>query len=202
LVHGLGSLPGAALATGRLTPAGAMVLALSLLTLGVWQLPELRVQRRAWHRWWTRRPASMRPAAFIVASVSAAALLGALRPDGRLHVDPLRLSRGQAVFVRGPTGRTALIVLGSADAQALDRQVAAHLAVWEHRLDDLVVLDSSAARAVGLMRARYPPVRFIQATPAARLELGDAQAVEVRVVEGRLAVASAANAIRAGPAEY
>ena len=50
-IHVFGSLPGAALSTGRAPPPVGVGLACVLLGCGVWHLPELRHWRNAWSRW-------------------------------------------------------------------------------------------------------------------------------------------------------
>jgi competence protein ComEC len=187
-IHLAGSLPGAAVSTGRLPPQAALGLAGGLLAWGTWQLPELRSTRRGWARWLSRRRLIVRPAACIGACLASAALLHLFRPDGRLHIDVLQLSRGQALFIRGPTGRTALVALGGADAPALAGQVAEHLAVWEHGLDEVVVFDARAQAALGPTLARYPAERLLlagSATPV-ELDMGAGQTVEVTGTGGRL----------------
>jgi hypothetical protein len=51
LVGVCGSLPGAALGTGRLAPGPAAALALGLLSWGIWHLPESVAARRAFAAW-------------------------------------------------------------------------------------------------------------------------------------------------------
>jgi hypothetical protein len=111
-----------------------------------------------------------------------------MRPDGQLHVETLRLGQGQAVFVRGPSGRNALVVLGRADAIALVNQVADHLLLWEHRLDDVVALDASAEASLGVTLARYPAGELIRG--AATLDLGGGQTLSASALDGRIAIQS------------
>ena len=113
-----------------------------------------------------------------------------MRPDGHLHIEGLALNRGQAIFVRAPNGRTALITFGRADAGALASQVAEHLAIWEHQLDDVVALDQSAEQALGLTLERYPALQRMRATAPVRLDLGDGAKLTLRVVDGQLRVAA------------
>jgi competence protein ComEC len=182
-----GGLPAAALSTGRLPGPAALVLAGSLLAWGVWGLPELAELRLDWRRWRAGHAGLLAPTACIGACSSAAALLLLLRPDGQLHIDPLAVGRGQAVFIRGPTGRTALIVSGRPDAVLLVGAVATHLAVWEHQLD-VLLLDASAERGVALTLSRYPAGRVSRLEPPARIEVGGGAVLEVASVSGRLQV--------------
>jgi hypothetical protein len=123
----------------------------------------------------------MLPVAWTGASLATAVLLVVVRPDGHLHVDQLTVDRGQAVFVRDPAGRAALVVRGRPDAVSLANQVAEHLAVWEHKLDVVVVADANASRAVALTLARYPADRLIQlATPQSRVDVGSGVLIDLR----------------------
>jgi ComEC/Rec2-related protein len=187
-IHVFGSLPGAAVSTGRLPPLGALALAGGLFGYGLWQSPEFAPPRRAWARWWTRRPTLLAHASMLGACLGALTLLNFMRPDGRASVTRLAAGDGDAVFVRGPNGRTALIVQGSANGRALADAVASQLAVWEHKLDQVVVMDPSAERAVGATLARYPTDQFTRAGPPFRLDLGAGQTLVVASSGGRLAV--------------
>ncbi len=201
-IHVFGSLPGAAVSTGRLPPLAALLLAATLLGCGVWHLPELTQRRRACASWLKNHRATLAPYWVIGFGVAALAVVGLTRPTGRASVSQLALSRGQAVFVRGPTGRTLLIVQGSADAQGLVNAVADHLAVWEHKLDQVVVLDPGAERALGLTLARYPADQLTRAGPPLRLDLGADQSVTVASTNGRLSVSVAASEARLAPTTF
>jgi hypothetical protein len=187
-IHVFGSLPGAAVATGRLPPLAALLLSGVLLGCGVWHLPELAAPRRAWARWWSCRPRLLAHASTLGACLGALTLLSLMRPDGRVSITRLAAGRGDAVFVRGPSGRTALIVQGAADGRAVAAGVAGQLAVWEHRLDQVIVVDASAERAVGTTLARYPTDQLTRAGPPFRLDLGAGQALTVASSRERLAV--------------
>jgi competence protein ComEC len=175
-----GNLPGAALSTGRLPPVAAVGLAAALLAWGLWGLPEAADLRRRW----TRARASIgprlwAPALCLAMCLALTTLLQLVRPDGRLHIQPLAVGRGEAVFIRGPTGRTALIVTGRLDAVQLANQVADRLTVWEHQLDSVVQLDQAAHGGLGLTLARYAPVQQLDVTSAARVDLGGGAALDV-----------------------
>src|SRR5439155_2181392 len=116
-------------------------------------------------------------------------VLSQLRPDGQLHVETLTVGRGQAVLIRGPTGRTALVVRGRADAASLATEVSNHLMVWEHKLDSVVALDQAASNALRLTLERYSADRLVQVDATeTSLELGGGAALYVSSSEGRLVV--------------
>jgi competence protein ComEC len=179
VIRFFGSLPGAALSTGRLPMPTALALSVGLLVWGVWGLPEAV----GLHLWWARLRLSQRawsvPAASVCACLAAMALLQLVRPDGRLHIQPLNAGRGEAVLIRGPTGRTALIVGGRADAAMLAGQVADHLALWEHKLDSVLGLDPAAETSLGLTLARYPADQRLSADRDERIDLGGGAVLDV-----------------------
>ena len=216
VIRFFGSWPAAAVSTGRPTPLAALGLALVLLAWGAWGLPEVKAARLALKR---RRelglvrvsglrspagaPGWRAPAACIGTLLAAGGVLAAVRPDGQLHVERLALARGEAVFIRGPTGRTALVVRGPAEAPSLVREVAGHLALWEHKLDAAVQLDASAGKALALTLSRYPADQqlvlsgndnerqiSLERTGEAtgEVELGDGAVLEVARPDGRVSV--------------
>jgi competence protein ComEC len=199
-----GSLPGAAVSTGHLPPLAAVLLACALLSLGVWHLPELTRTRRRWAVWLGTHRAALAPYWLLGVGLTALAVLALTRPSSRASASQLELSRGQAVFVRGPGGRTTLIVQGSADARGLADDVADQLAVWEHKLDHVIVLDPGAERAVGLTLARYPADQLTRAGPPLRLDLGADQRLTVATAgsSNRLLVSVAAPEPRSGPTTF
>ena len=120
------------------------------------------------------------PAFGVSTCLLAMGTLQAVRPDGRLHVHALSAGRGEAVLIRGPTGRTALVVGGRVDSGMLASQVADHLAVWEHKLDSVLRLDPAADAGLGLTLARYPADRGIFASDEdERVDLGGGAALDV-----------------------
>jgi competence protein ComEC len=179
IVRVCGSLPGAALSTGRLPAQAALALAAGLIAWGLWGLPELAGLRA----WWARLRLTERryalPAAGACASLAAIVLLQLVHPDGRLHMHALSIGRGEAVFIRGPTGRTVLVVGGRVDSAMLAGQVADQLAVWEHRLDGAVRLDAAAEAGLGPVLARYPADQRVDADHDERLDLGGGAALDV-----------------------
>jgi hypothetical protein len=189
-IHAFGELPGAAVGTGRLTPAAATLLAAALLTWGLWNLPELREARLAWRSWRARHRPVLLPLTCAGCDLVLTVTLHLLQPDGQLHVEPLALPRGQAVFIRGPTGHTALVVVGSPSPNGLASQVADHLAVWEHHLDAVVALDPQAEAALGPTLARYPPARSVVVSELPlKVDVGGAQTLQIADTDGQLVVA-------------
>jgi hypothetical protein len=179
VVRFFGDLPGAALSTGRLPTPIALALAAGLLAWGIWGLPEA-IELRLW---WARlrlgqRPWS-RPAAGVCACLAAIALLQLVRPDGQLHMYLLNAGRGDAVFIRGPTGHSTLVVGGRVDAAMLAGQVAEHLALWEHKLDNAINLDAAADAGLGLTLAHYPADQRLNTEQDARIDLGGGAALDV-----------------------
>jgi ComEC/Rec2-related protein len=177
-----GNLPGAALSTGRLPPLAAGCLAGTLLLWGIWGLPEAAELRQRLRL--AGAPGSLGsslwpPGACVATCLAVAVVLQVVRPDGRLHVQRLAVGRGEAVFIRGPTGRTALVVSGRLDAVQLASQVAARLAVWEHRLDSVLELDPAAQAGLGLTLARYPAEQHVDAAAGARVDLGGGAGLDV-----------------------
>ena len=188
IIQFFGNLPGAALSTGRLPPLAAGCLAATLLGWGLWGLPEAAGLRRRLR--WVGAPGTVAhslflPGACLATCLAVIALLQMVEPDGRLHVQHLALSRGEAVLIRGPTGRTALVVSGRVDGAQLASQAATHLSVWEHRLDSVLQLDPAAQAGLGPTLARYPPERQFDATVDAHIDLGGGAALEVRQVDGQ-----------------
>jgi hypothetical protein len=179
VIRFFGNLPGAALSTGRLPPLAAAGLAALLLSWGLWNLPEAASLRRHWLLSRAGRAARSAPAPYMLACLTAAGLLALLKPDGRLHVQSLPVGRGEAVLIRGPTGRTTLVVGGSLNASLLVNQVAARLPVWEHQLDSVLVLDEAAASKLALTLGRYPAEHRLSAAATSRVDLGGGATLEV-----------------------
>jgi len=173
VVRGLASLPAAALSTGRLGVPAALVLAAVLLLWGVSDLPELDILRARLAAAQLSR--SLRAAgAIVLASLLALAAVLLVRPDGRLHVQRLEAGAGQAIFVRSPSGQTLLIVAGRVDGYALTEALADALAVWEHGVARLLILDSQAGSRLDPVLARYSAAQVLEpaATRETRLDLG------------------------------
>jgi hypothetical protein len=197
IIRLFGSLPGAALSTGRLPPLATASLALLLLVWGLWGLPEASALRERLRAANARArvgggftgelpvgaapeiPKLALPAACLATCLTAAALLQAVRPDGRLHVQTLMQARGEAVFIRGPTGRTTLVVGGRLDGVSLATQVAGCLAVWEHGLDAVLQLDPDAQPGLGPTLAHYPAAVRLDAAADARLDVGGGAVLDV-----------------------
>jgi hypothetical protein len=116
-------------------------------------------------------------------------VLAVLKPDGRLHAQSLPVGHGEAVLIRGPTGRTTLIVGGSPNASLLANQVAANLPVWEHQLDSVLVLDEVADSKLALTLGRYPAERRLYADATRRVDLGGGAILDIAGLGPRLSIA-------------
>jgi competence protein ComEC len=187
-----GNAPAAALSTGQLPPLAAVALSLVLLAWGVWQLPELAAlrQRLASGRMHTARTHRLAaPLAAAGLSLVGVALLLLVRPDGSLHVDRLDVAPGEAVLIRGPTGRTVLVAQGRIDAFRLVSQVGQQLAVWEHGLHAAVSLDAEAEPRLATILDRYPAEQRLNAGGDRRLELGGGAVLDVYAMPGQPAAA-------------
>ena len=184
-----GNLPGAALSTGRPSPLAAAGVAAALLLWGIWGLPEVS-DLRLWLAHARGSPHLWTPAACAAICLASAVLLQVVRPDGRLHVQRLTQARGEAVFIRGPTGRTLLVAGGRLDGVQLATQVADNLAVWEHRLDSVLLLDPDAQAGLGPALARYPTEQ-LDAAVDARLDVGGGAALDIYPAEGQSTPAAA-----------
>ena len=151
-----GSLPAAALSTGRLPVAAGVVLGLGLLAWGLWELPEL-AEVRSWLSTLTRRNSrTLVPCAMAGLSLVGLGTLLLVRPDGRLHAYVLDVAPGQAVLIRGPTGHIALVASGRIDSYSLPGAVAERLAVWEHGLGAVVALDAEAEARLAPTLEHFP----------------------------------------------
>jgi len=137
--------------------------------------------------WWVTRPALVREraAAFITglnrtvlaAGAAVVVLVGAAivaRPDGRLHVVFLDVGNGDAVFIRTPTGRQALIDGGS-DARRTLAALGKQMPFWDRSLDLVVLTSPDRDRLNGLV-----PVlsRYDVATVATSSEPGQGETYE------------------------
>jgi competence protein ComEC len=174
-----GSLPAAALTTGRLPLGAANALAVALLVWGVWHVPELAALRRLAHRAWHDQPGWHAPALVAASALIGLSTMLLVRPDGRVHVEVLAVAPGQAILIRGPTGRTALVAAGRVDARALASQVSDRLAVWEHGLHAAIDLDPDAAARLELTLERYPAQERLDGSHDGRVDLGGGAAVDL-----------------------
>jgi ComEC/Rec2-related protein len=191
VIRFFGAWPAASVSTGRLAPPAALCLAAALLGWGIWGLPELAAARLALGRRRARLGRRGAPAACLGVLLAVRAALALVRPDGQLHVERLALARGEAVFIRGPTGRAVLVVAGRADAPSLVQQLGARLAVWEHKLDAAVQVGAEPERALALALERYPADERIVVTRAdghRRVDLGGGVALELSGADGRAAI--------------
>jgi ComEC/Rec2-related protein len=166
-----GSLPAAAVSTGKLPLTASIGLGLGLLGWGLWELPELEPLRSAVGRLAGRNERRLLPGAMAACSLVGLGLMLLVRPDGRLHAYVLAVAPGQAVLIRGPTGRTALVASGRLDRYALASAVAERLAVWEHSLGAVVPLDAEAEARLAPMLDRFPAETMLHPDVAERVDL-------------------------------
>lgn len=103
-------------------------------------------------------------------------------PDGRLHVHFLDVGEGDAILIRTPKGRTA-VVDGGADPARLLSEVGRRLPFWERRIDLVALSHPHADHAGGLagLLGRYRVGLFLDARPGKTPEYKACMAaVEVR----------------------
>ncbi|HEY3059622.1 MAG TPA: ComEC/Rec2 family competence protein [Chloroflexota bacterium] len=176
-----GSVPAAALSTGRLPLGAAVVLGALLLGWGIWNLPDVADVRQRLDRARLRTigPSLPGPALVVACSTIVLSTLLVVRPDGRTHVDVLSVLPGQAVLIRGPTGRTALVARGKLDSRALTSAVAERLVLWQHGLYAAVALDELAEQQLAQVLERYPAGERVTAGQDARVDLGAGAVLDV-----------------------
>ena len=113
--------------------------------------------------WWMTRPVLVRERAVafimglnrtvVVAGAAVVVLIGVAivaQPDGRLHVVFLDVGNGDAVFIRTPTGRQALIDGGS-DARRTLAALGKQMPFWDRTLDLVVLTSPDKDRLNGLV---------------------------------------------------
>ncbi len=76
-------------------------------------------------------------------------LVGAARPDGRLHVTILDIGQGDAILLQGPTGGRALIDTGP-DPDRLLALLDQRLPAWDRRVDLVVLTHPHEDHVAGL----------------------------------------------------
>jgi ComEC/Rec2-related protein len=167
-----GNLPAAALSTGRLPAIASIGLGLGLLAWGLWELPELDPLRSTVGRLAARNERRLLPSTMAALSLVGLGLMLLVRPDGRVHAYVLAVAPGQAVLIRGPTGRTALVASGRLDRYALTSAVAQRLAVWEHGLGAVAPLDAEAEARLAPTLDRFPAETVLLPDAADRMDLG------------------------------
>ncbi|HEY0583601.1 MAG TPA: hypothetical protein VGE94_15565, partial [Chloroflexota bacterium] len=154
-------------------------LAGGLLGWGIWGLPELRATRRRWATWRARHQVGLARLVALACVVVVPLTVVAVRPDGRVQIVPLEAGRGEAVFVRGPTGQTALVARGRLDSRAVAAGVADRLALWEHKLDVVVALDAAAEAGLAPALARYPADRQAHGAADRRIDFGGGAVLDI-----------------------
>jgi hypothetical protein len=174
-----GSVPGAALSTGHLPSGAAQALAAALLGACIWALPELADAREAVARWYRRQRRLLGPALVSAACVLGAGVLVLVRADGRVSIEPLPVGRGQALLIRGPTGRTVLVVSGRVDGRVVARQIAERLPVWEHGIHAALALDEESHTGIEAALERYPAAAHVSPDVDGRIDLGGGAVLDV-----------------------
>jgi competence protein ComEC len=154
VVQALAALPSAA-ATGAALPGLAM--ASIYLAVAVWPVPPavcvraLSRAREALGRLAVALRARRRGLwglGLLLAVAIWAALAGL--PDGRTHVYFLDVGQGDAILIRGPTGRTALVD-GGADPVLLASRLGKVLPFWQRRIDVVAVTHADSDHLAGLV---------------------------------------------------
>lgn len=155
IVQALGSLPWAAVDLRIASFLPGALYTVGGFTLWARANPE---RRQAVRQALTRHlPAK----AILVGLVAANAFLwtGVARaPDGKLHVTFLDVGQGDAIFIRAPDGKQALID-GGPDPTILPAAVARRLAPWERDLDLVAITHPDEDHLAGLVEIarRYHP---------------------------------------------
>lgn len=85
----------------------------------------------------------------LVALALLVALVGAARPDGRLHMTVLDVGQGDAILLRGPAGSRMLVDTGP-DPDRLLAELDRRLPVWDRRLDLVVITHPHEDHVAGL----------------------------------------------------
>lgn len=163
-------LPGASLQVARV-PAAVIVgyyVAVAALTsssarMRRWLSPALRRWARAVNRW---------RFAGGIAVITVLVWIAALQmPDGRLHIHFLQVGEGDAVLIRTPAGRTALIDGGSDPARLLS-ELGKRLPFWDRDIDLVALTHPHADHAGGLIGVlqRYDVGVFVEARSGATPE--------------------------------
>ena len=93
----------------------------------------------------------------------ALALVASQQPDGRLHVWVLDVGQGDAVLVRTPNGRTALVD-GGPGITPLAEGIGRHLPFWQRDVDLVVLTHPQQDHLMGLVELveRYDVTRVVQ----------------------------------------
>ncbi len=150
-------IPYAWLDVGRMTAEGTWALYGLIGVLTAWADPQIRARLRAlWAGLTARRSDRLllsASALFLILAVVARFSL----PDGRLHVVFLDVDRGDAVFIRTPSGRQVLVG-GAPGTTGLLSQLGRRLPFWDHDLDLVVLTQPDEDVLPGLIAAleRYP----------------------------------------------
>jgi len=174
-----GSVPGAALSTGHLPPGAALALAAALLAACIWALPEMAHARATLGGWYRGQRRLLAPALVAAVCALGCGMLVLVRADGQLSVEPLSVGRGQALLIRGPTGKTALVVSGRIDGRVVARQIAERLPVWEHGMHAVLALDEESHTGVEAALERYPAAAHVSPDVDGRVDLGGGAVLDI-----------------------
>ncbi len=98
-----------------------------------------------------------------VIALLIALLVVAGQPDGRLHMWVLDVGQGDAILLRTPQGHTALVD-GGPGATSLLNGLGAHLPLWQHSLDMVVLTHPHQDHMMGLpeLLDRYGVAEVVQ----------------------------------------
>lgn len=92
-----------------------------------------------------------RPLPVLAGTVALLALLTATtRPDGRVHLAVLDIGQGDAILLRGASGRT-MLVDGGPDPDLLVRRLAEELPFWQRTVDVVVLTHPHEDHVAGLL---------------------------------------------------
>ncbi len=97
--------------------------------------------------------AALRPFRLAAATLGTLGVLTVLtRPDGRLELAMLDIGQGDAIFIRAPSGATALID-GGPDPDLLMRRLGEVLPFWQRHLDVMLLTHPHQDHVAGLLPA-------------------------------------------------
>ena len=121
-----------------LVPGAVRVRAVVRLRDGVRRVVDLAARRRGW----------LWGGGLLSVALIWAALAGL--PDGRTHVYFLDVGQGDAILIRGPTGRTALVD-GGPDPVVLSDRLGRVLPFWQRRIDVVAATHADSDHLAGLL---------------------------------------------------
>lgn len=149
LVLWFARVPKAEIALGAVT-GGAVLGYYALVGAVTWWLSRPVAQRRSL---WERARGIKVNRWLLAGGLAVVVLVTAFvttRPDGQLHVTVLDVGEGEAVYVRTPTGRQALIDGGAAGPNTLTA-LGRRMPFWDRTLDLVVLTAPVEGRVTGLV---------------------------------------------------